>query len=98
MGIAQMIQPKVYRSLPAAGDMDEVVFDGVAVSTTIINSGDDVYVYLNSTSEAALWLEADTSVSFQRGDMHLTSIVVNNGYSGASQSADVTIICGLVPA
>jgi hypothetical protein len=88
--------PRVFNEVIPVGDDVLIDFEdelgGPALFTTISVSGEDIYVYLNDSSDARVTVEDGTSLSFSAGELLLNSVRLSNTISGASSTATVQII------
>lgn len=96
MSFGTPITPKVYDITVNHGEVEVVPFSGTAVFAQLSNlSSNNARVELNGDSEAVFTLAANTTQSFNYGDMHITAISIENTSSG-NGIVDVEVILGLV--
>ena len=101
MKFSTKISPKVYSvnvlSGSAFGTDNLTTFSNTAVSVTLNNlSSYDVYVKLNGDSEAVFTLEQNTTLAFNAGDMHITSVDFQKVTQSGAGTATIEIIAGVL--
>lgn len=91
---------KVFNEIITVGNNVLIDFQdelgGPSYLTMIEISGEDVYVYLNDSSDARLTVVAGSTVSFSNGELLLSSIRIANTISGAMSSATAQVTAATV--